>query len=55
MHDRKNLNFEQGEKSDHQFKVKIHGESNGDSLDTRALKRCLDPETDQEGTIWGQK
>ena len=34
---------------DHQFLVKFHGESNGDSLD--ALKRCFDPKIAHEGLI----
>ena len=43
------LKFELGEKLDHHFRVKFHGESNGDSLD--ALKRCLDPEMGHKGLI----
>ena len=35
------LKFEPGEKLDHYYKVKFHGESNGDGPD--AQKRCLDP------------
>ena len=34
---------------DHQFEVKFHGESNGDSLD--AIKRFFDPEMAHEGLI----
>ena len=34
---------------DHQFVVKFHGKSNGDSLD--ALKRCFDPEMAHKGLI----
>ena len=38
----KKFKFELGEKLDHRYAVKFHGESNGGSLEV--LKRCLDPE-----------
>ena len=50
---RKILNFSLREKLDYHFKVKFHGESNGDSLE--ALKRCLDPEMGDRSLVYGQK
>ena len=38
------LKFEQGEKLDHNFQVKFHGESNGDTDSPDVQKRSLDPE-----------
>ena len=49
----KNLQFELGEKLDHRYAVKCHGELNGDSLE--ALKRCLDPEMGHRSLVHGQK
>ena len=49
----KNLKYELEEKLDHHFKVKFHGESNGDSLD--APKRCLDPEMAYKPALFGPK
>ena len=43
------LKFELGEKLDHHFKVKFHGESNGDGPDVQ--KRCLDPEMGHKGLV----
>ena len=44
-----NSKFELGEKLNHQIKVKLHGKSNGDSLD--AVRRCLDPKIAHRGLI----
>ena len=45
----KNFKFELGEKLDYHFKVKFHGESNGDGPDVQ--KRCLDPEMGHKGLV----
>ena len=47
------FSIELGEKLGHQFKVKFHGELNGNSLD--ALKRCSDPEMGHRSLVYGQK
>ena len=44
-----NFKFELGEKIDHHYKIKFHGESIGNSLD--ALKRCLDRKMAHKGLI----
>ena len=48
----KNLKFELGEKLDHLYEVKFHGESNGDSLE--ALKRYIDPKIGHRSLVYGQ-
>ena len=45
--------FESGKKSDHHFKAKFNGKSNGDGLD--ALKRCLNPKMYHRGLIGVKK